>query len=54
MTSQNTRTPVDPGGRGTHLAGRMGGENWTPEMDGPGAERVIIKIVPAPVDDPPF
>ncbi|OBA85487.1 hypothetical protein A5662_00130 [Mycobacteriaceae bacterium 1482268.1] len=34
------------------VAGRMGGEGWTPEMDGPGAERVIIKIVPAQVSTP--
>jgi PPOX class probable F420-dependent enzyme len=34
------------------VAGRMGGENWTPEMDGPGAERVSIKIVPTQVSTP--
>ena len=34
------------------VAGRMGGKNWTPEMDGPGAERVIIKIVPTQVSTP--
>lgn len=34
------------------VAGRMGGNGWTPEMDGPGAERVIIKIVPTQVSTP--
>jgi PPOX class probable F420-dependent enzyme len=34
------------------VAGRMGGEGWTPDMDGPGAERVIIKIVPTQVSTP--
>ena len=30
----------------------MGGKNWTPEMDGPAAERVIIKIFPIQVSTP--
>jgi hypothetical protein len=34
------------------VAGRAGGKGWTPEMDGPGAERVIIKIVPTQVSTP--
>jgi PPOX class probable F420-dependent enzyme len=34
------------------ITGRMGGKSWTPEMDGPGAERVIIKIVPTQVSAP--
>jgi PPOX class probable F420-dependent enzyme len=34
------------------VAGRIGGKSWTPEMDGPGAERVIIKIRPTQVSTP--
>ena len=34
------------------VAGRVGGKNWTPEMDGPAAERVIIKIFPIQVSTP--
>ena len=34
------------------LAKKIAGDAWTPEMDGPGAERVIIKIVPTKVSTP--
>jgi len=34
------------------LAKKIAGGGWTPEMDGPGAERVIIKIVPTQVSTP--
>lgn len=34
------------------LAQKIAGDAWTPEMDGPGAERVIIKIVPTRVSTP--
>ena len=34
------------------VAGRAGGKGWTPEMDGQGAERVIIKILPTQVSTP--
>jgi PPOX class probable F420-dependent enzyme len=34
------------------LAKKIAGGGWTPEMDGPGAERVIIKIVPTKVSTP--
>jgi PPOX class probable F420-dependent enzyme len=34
------------------LAQRIAGDAWTPEMDGSGAERVIIKIVPTKVSTP--
>jgi hypothetical protein len=34
------------------LAKKIAGDAWTPEMDGPGAERVIIKIVPIRVSTP--
>jgi PPOX class probable F420-dependent enzyme len=34
------------------LAKKIAGGSWTPEMDGPGAERVIIKIVPTQVSTP--
>src|ERR1700751_1109473 len=34
------------------LAKKIAGGSWTPEMDGPGAERVIIKIVPTRVSTP--
>jgi PPOX class probable F420-dependent enzyme len=34
------------------LAQKIAGDAWTPEMDGPGAERVIIKIVPTRVSAP--
>jgi PPOX class probable F420-dependent enzyme len=34
------------------LAQKIAGDAWTPEMDGPGAERVIIKIIPTQVSTP--
>jgi PPOX class probable F420-dependent enzyme len=34
------------------LAQKIAGDAWTPQMDGPGAERVIIKIVPTRVSAP--
>ncbi len=34
------------------VTGRVVGNKWTPEMDGPTAERVIIKIVPTQVSTP--
>jgi PPOX class probable F420-dependent enzyme len=34
------------------LAKKIAGGSWTPEMDGTGAERVIIKIVPTQVSTP--
>jgi PPOX class probable F420-dependent enzyme len=34
------------------LAKKIAGGSWTPEMDGPDAERVIIKIVPTQVSTP--
>jgi PPOX class probable F420-dependent enzyme len=34
------------------LAKKIAGSSWTPEMDGPGAERVIIKIIPTQVSTP--
>ena len=34
------------------LAKKIAGDAWTPDMDGPGAERVIIKIVPIRVSTP--
>ena len=34
------------------LAKKIAGGSWTPDMDGPGAERVIIKIVPTRVSTP--
>jgi PPOX class probable F420-dependent enzyme len=34
------------------LAKKIAGGAWTPEMDGPGAERVIVKIVPTKVSTP--
>jgi PPOX class probable F420-dependent enzyme len=34
------------------LAKKIAGDSWTPEMDGPGAERVIVKIIPTKVSTP--
>jgi PPOX class probable F420-dependent enzyme len=31
---------------------KIAGDAWVPEMDGPGAERVVIKIVPTRVSTP--
>jgi hypothetical protein len=34
------------------LAKKIAGDSWTPEMDGPGAERVIVKIIRTKVSTP--
>ena len=36
----------------SRLAQKIAGDAWTPEMDGPGAQRVLIKIVPTRVSTP--